>query len=324
MATDPSVRPFIFSFNSFFPHFFIGFSSFTRTRVHKINLCLNSLRICHYAAAATYAQPSNNSRYFYSFDSSAFTFTPLDENTGSAIFFDYFVRFVLVFRFYKSQQQCISLPRSALQFFSPLFGASFFWLDHMCGWKRPKGFYYMNSEYSVFKLKVNFPYDAISFPSAILPNCAPKLEKSRDFYCVQIAIKLKTWIYFYQLGDSPRVKVVWVNSSERMSEWDTMRIPPGIIDGFSHSGASSNTIIPSISAERKSIDGIYHRRIDMGRTEFYAKLFRSDFTFHPRKNQNKYFSLRGFQRRYSAGWAHKMKITCFCAPNRRTQKSPVD
>lgn len=114
MATDPSVRPFIFSFNSFFPHFFIGFSSFTRTRVHKINLCLNSLRICHYAAAATYAQPSNNSRYFYSFDSSAFTFTPLDENTGSAIFFDYFVRFVLVFRFYKSQQQCISLPRSAL------------------------------------------------------------------------------------------------------------------------------------------------------------------------------------------------------------------
>lgn len=140
--------------------------------------------------------------------------------------------------------------------------------------------------------KVNFPY-ALSFPFAIPPNLFQNLcictTMNGDFYCARMQSNWK--------------REAVVRKPIRWSEWtQALRIPPGIIDGFSHSGASRNStsIIPFGSARRKSIGEIYHL-IDICYSEFYAKLMKITVYVHPvHKNHIIYVFLLPLKPKYLA------------------------
>lgn len=184
-----------------------------------------------------------------------------------------------------------------------------FWLDHTCGWKRAKDFYELTDRIYFFLFKVNFPY-ALSFPFAILPNMFQNFcicNKERRFLlcaeCNQI--------------ENVNLFVAVVRKPIRWSEWThALRIPPGIIDGFSHSGASSKYY---------SYYSVYFCRTKIDRYQLLQMLDEFDGNRNlrlssPQKSEIKYFSSRPLKKPgyvlHDVLVKWKLWKMCFCASAR--------
>lgn len=227
------------------------------------------------------------------------------KNTGSSIFSISSCVLCSV-RFQHNNSDILYYPKAIyskvlVTFFSAShFGTSFFWLDHMCGWKRAKDFYELTDCVFFFLFKVNFPY-ALSFPFAILPNM---------FQTFCICNKERRFLLCAECNPIENVNsiVAVVRKPIRWSEWThALRIPPGIIDGFSHSGASLLVIFRLfLPNENRSIPAAPNARRNWWKSEL-TLIFSTEIT------KNFFFSRSLKNQPTEVRCAHKMKIMCFCA-----------